>query len=52
MPVRLTFDLYLQTEHENVGRIGLTIVLAGLVGSFVGGLWLSWSGNYKYASLL
>ncbi|XP_055335392.1 feline leukemia virus subgroup C receptor-related protein 1-like [Paramacrobiotus metropolitanus] len=34
-------------ENENAGRIGMTIVLAGLVGSFIGGLWLSWSGNYK-----
>ncbi|OQV22451.1 Feline leukemia virus subgroup C receptor-related protein 1 [Hypsibius exemplaris] len=43
---------YYPGEDENAGRVGVTIVLSGLVGSFIGGLWLSWSGNYKTTTFL
>ncbi|XP_018120490.1 feline leukemia virus subgroup C receptor-related protein 1 isoform X2 [Xenopus laevis] len=35
-------------EEVNAGRIGLTLVLAGMVGSIVCGLWLDYSKTYKF----
>lgn len=32
----------------NAGRIGLTIVIAGMVGSLICGVWLDKTKTYKY----
>lgn len=38
----------LQDEEVNAGRIGLTIVVAGMVGSLICGFWLDKTKTYKY----
>ncbi|XP_051954793.1 feline leukemia virus subgroup C receptor-related protein 2-like [Xyrauchen texanus] len=38
-------------EEVNVGRIGLTIVTAGMVGSLICGIWLDRSKTYKQTTL-
>ncbi|XP_062857126.1 heme transporter FLVCR2 isoform X2 [Trichomycterus rosablanca] len=38
-------------EEVNAGRIGLTIVLAGMVGSLICGLWLDKTKTYKQTTL-
>ena len=37
----------MQGEAENAGRIGLTLVVAGVVGSIVSGIWLDRTKYYK-----
>ncbi|MBN3297575.1 FLVC1 protein, partial [Amia calva] len=39
-------------EEVNAGRIGLTLVLAGMVGSIICGLWLDYTKTYKQTTLL
>lgn len=41
------FAVVLQGEEVNAGRIGLTIVIAGMVGSLICGIWLDRSKTYK-----
>lgn len=36
-----------QGEEVNAGRIGLTIVIAGMVGSLICGIWLDKTKTYK-----
>ncbi|XP_074647757.1 choline/ethanolamine transporter flvcr2a-like isoform X2 [Tubulanus polymorphus] len=38
---------YFENEEQNVGRIGLTLVLAGILGSIIAGIWLDKSKKYK-----
>ncbi|XP_030637596.1 choline/ethanolamine transporter flvcr2b [Chanos chanos] len=38
-------------EEVNAGRIGLTIVIAGMVGSLICGIWLDKSKTYKQTTL-
>ncbi|XP_020746136.2 choline/ethanolamine transporter FLVCR1 [Odocoileus virginianus] len=38
-------------EEVNAGRIGLTLVLAGMVGSILCGLWLDYTKTYKHTTL-
>jgi FLVCR family feline leukemia virus subgroup C receptor-related protein len=38
---------FLQGAEEDAGRIGLTIVLAGVIGSFVGGVMLDKTHWFK-----
>ncbi|XP_069464642.1 choline/ethanolamine transporter FLVCR1 [Ambystoma mexicanum] len=38
-------------EEVNAGRIGLTLVLAGMVGSIICGFWLDYSKTYKQTTL-
>ena len=40
-------DSSAQNQELNAGRIGLTLVLAGMVGSILCGLWLDYSKTYK-----
>jgi len=40
----------LQNQELNAGRIGLTLVVAGMVGSILCGLWLDHTKTYKYAT--
>lgn len=37
----------LQDEEVNAGRIGLTIVVTGMVGSLICGFWLDKTKTYK-----
>ncbi|KAM3861357.1 choline/ethanolamine transporter FLVCR1 [Diretmus argenteus] len=41
-------------EHQelNAGRIGLTLVVAGMVGSIICGLWLDYTKTYKMTTLV
>lgn len=34
-------------EEENAGRIGLTIVLAGIIGAIAAGVWLDRTKSFK-----
>lgn len=36
-----------QNQEVNAGRIGLTLVVAGMVGSIICGLWLDYTKTYK-----
>lgn len=36
-----------QGEEVNAGRIGLTIVIAGMFGAMISGIWLDRSKTYK-----
>ena len=36
-----------QGEEENVGNIGLTIILTGIAGSIAAGVWLDRTNYYK-----
>lgn len=38
-----------QGEEVNAGRIGLTLVISGMVGSLICGIWLDKTKTYKYA---
>ncbi|XP_070590541.1 choline/ethanolamine transporter FLVCR1 isoform X1 [Erythrolamprus reginae] len=38
-------------EEINAGRIGLTLVVAGMVGSIICGLWLDYTKTYKQTTL-
>ncbi|RXM36974.1 Feline leukemia virus subgroup C receptor-related protein 1 [Acipenser ruthenus] len=39
-------------EEVNAGRIGLTLVVAGIVGSIICGLWLDYTKTYKQTTLI
>ncbi|XP_069811091.1 choline/ethanolamine transporter FLVCR1 [Dendropsophus ebraccatus] len=39
-------------EEVNAGRIGLTLVIAGMVGSVICGVWLDYSKTYKQTTLI
>lgn len=39
-----------QGEEVNAGRIGLTLIISGMVGSLICGIWLDKTKTYKYAS--
>lgn len=41
----------MQGEELNAGRIGLTLVVAGMVGSILCGLWLDHTKTYKYVNI-
>ncbi|XP_048236654.1 feline leukemia virus subgroup C receptor-related protein 2-like isoform X2 [Haliotis rufescens] len=45
------FLLYPTGEEENTGRIGLTIVLAGIAGAIMAGLWLDKTKAFKWTSV-
>ncbi|MCJ8750062.1 hypothetical protein PDJAM_G00195070 [Pangasius djambal] len=47
----LSYD-FLQGEELNAGRIGLTLVVAGMVGSILCGLWLDHTKTYKMTTLI
>ncbi|XP_019911943.1 feline leukemia virus subgroup C receptor-related protein 2 isoform X2 [Esox lucius] len=47
---RMIIDHY-PGEELNAGRIGLTIVIAGMVGSLICGIWLDRSKTYKQTTL-
>ncbi|XP_067674762.1 heme transporter FLVCR2-like [Haliotis asinina] len=42
---------YYEGQEQNAGRIGLTIVLAGVLGSVVAGIWLDKTKTFKGTSL-
>ncbi|XP_071113174.1 choline/ethanolamine transporter flvcr2a-like [Haliotis cracherodii] len=42
---------YFPGEEENTGRIGLTIVLAGIAGAIMAGLWLDKTKAFKWTSV-
>ncbi|KAM5164882.1 choline/ethanolamine transporter FLVCR1 [Mantella aurantiaca] len=39
-------------EEVNAGRIGLTLVIAGMVGSVICGVWLDYTKTYKQTTLI
>uniref|UniRef100_A0A8D2PL17 FLVCR heme transporter 2 n=1 Tax=Zosterops lateralis melanops TaxID=1220523 RepID=A0A8D2PL17_ZOSLA len=41
-----------QGEEVNAGRIGLTIVLSGMVGALISGIWLDKTKTYKQTTLV
>ncbi|XP_032145078.1 feline leukemia virus subgroup C receptor-related protein 1 [Sapajus apella] len=43
---------YHKGEEVNAGRIGLTLVVAGMVGSILCGLWLDFTKTYKQTTLI
>ncbi|KAJ8355820.1 hypothetical protein SKAU_G00186140 [Synaphobranchus kaupii] len=43
---------YYEGEELNAGRIGLTLVVAGMVGSIICGLWLDHTKTYKMTTLI
>jgi len=43
---------YYKGEEINAGRIGLTLVVAGMVGSILCGLWLDHTKTYKQTTLI
>uniref|UniRef100_A0A8C4U602 Choline/ethanolamine transporter FLVCR1 n=1 Tax=Falco tinnunculus TaxID=100819 RepID=A0A8C4U602_FALTI len=43
---------YYEGEEVNAGRIGLTLVVAGMVGSIICGLWLDYTKTYKQTTLI
>ncbi|XP_056437592.1 feline leukemia virus subgroup C receptor-related protein 1 [Gadus chalcogrammus] len=40
-----------ESQELNAGRIGLTLVVAGMVGSIICGLWLDYTKTYKMTTL-
>ncbi|KAM4814993.1 choline/ethanolamine transporter FLVCR1-like [Thomomys bottae] len=44
--------VYYFQENVNAGRIGLTLVVAGMVGSILCGLWLDHTKTYKQTTLI
>lgn len=42
---------YFPNEHLNAGRIGLTLVLSGVAGSIIAGLWLDKTKLYKLTTV-
>ncbi|XP_042246077.1 feline leukemia virus subgroup C receptor-related protein 1 [Thunnus albacares] len=43
---------YYENQELNAGRIGLTLVVAGMVGSILCGLWLDHTKTYKMTTLI
>ncbi|KFW63896.1 hypothetical protein AS28_13560, partial [Pygoscelis adeliae] len=41
-----------QGEEVNAGRIGLTIILSGMVGALISGIWLDRTKTYKQTTLI
>ncbi|KAM6965485.1 choline/ethanolamine transporter FLVCR1 [Aplochiton taeniatus] len=41
-----------EQQELNAGRIGLTLVVAGMVGSIICGLWLDYTKTYKMTTLI
>ncbi|KAM3930094.1 choline/ethanolamine transporter FLVCR1 [Leptodactylus fuscus] len=41
-----------ENEEVNAGRIGLTLVVAGMVGSVICGVWLDYTKTYKQTTLI
>ncbi|KAG9347546.1 hypothetical protein JZ751_005114 [Albula glossodonta] len=48
----LSYGHSTQGEELNAGRIGLTLVVAGMVGSIICGLWLDYTKTYKMTTLI
>ena len=46
-PVLISLTSWLQNAEEDAGRIGLTMVLAGVVGSVTGGIVLDKTHRFK-----
>ncbi|XP_075804215.1 choline/ethanolamine transporter FLVCR2 [Microtus pennsylvanicus] len=44
--------LHFPGEEVNAGRIGLTIVIAGMIGAMISGIWLDKSKTYKETTLV
>jgi len=47
VPVLISDTSWLQNAEEDAGRIGLTMVLAGVVGSVTGGIVLDKTHRFK-----
>nr|XP_056708426.1 feline leukemia virus subgroup C receptor-related protein 1 [Euleptes europaea] len=43
---------YYKGQEVNAGRIGLTLVIAGMVGSIICGFWLDYTKTYKQTTLI
>ncbi|XP_019065990.2 feline leukemia virus subgroup C receptor-related protein 1 [Fukomys damarensis] len=43
---------YYEGQEVNAGRIGLTLVVAGMLGSILCGLWLDYTKTYKQTTLI
>ncbi|XP_012928677.2 feline leukemia virus subgroup C receptor-related protein 1-like, partial [Heterocephalus glaber] len=43
---------YYKDQEVNAGRIGLTLVVAGMLGSILCGLWLDYTKTYKQTTLI
>lgn len=48
---QMIMDCY-ENQELNAGRIGLTLVVSGMVGSILCGLWLDYSKTYKMTTLI
>ncbi|XP_009985347.1 PREDICTED: feline leukemia virus subgroup C receptor-related protein 2, partial [Tauraco erythrolophus] len=48
---RMVIQLY-PGEEVNAGRIGLTIILSGMVGALISGIWLDRTKTYKQTTLV
>ncbi|KAM9356341.1 choline/ethanolamine transporter FLVCR1 [Pholidichthys leucotaenia] len=48
---QMIMDCY-ENQELNAGRIGLTLVVAGMVGSILCGVWLDYTKTYKMTTLL
>lgn len=48
---QMIMDCY-ENQELNAGRIGLTLVVAGMVGSILCGLWLDYTKTYKMTTLI
>uniref|UniRef100_I3N910 Choline/ethanolamine transporter FLVCR1 n=1 Tax=Ictidomys tridecemlineatus TaxID=43179 RepID=I3N910_ICTTR len=46
------YEVISSGEEVNAGRIGLTLVVAGMVGSILCGLWLDYTKTYKQTTLI
>ncbi|XP_077138408.1 choline/ethanolamine transporter FLVCR1 [Ranitomeya variabilis] len=44
--------IYHKGEEVNAGRIGLTLVIAGMIGSVICGVWLDYTKTYKQTTLI
>ncbi|KGL85552.1 hypothetical protein N309_07573, partial [Tinamus guttatus] len=51
-PVFVCVCVLSQGEEVNAGRIGLTIVLSGMVGALISGIWLDRSKTYKQTTVV
>lgn len=43
---------YFEDDHLNAGRIGLTLVLSGVLGSILSGIWLDRTKSYKLTTVV
>ncbi|XP_075719430.1 choline/ethanolamine transporter FLVCR1 isoform X2 [Rhinoderma darwinii] len=44
--------VHYEGEEVNAGRIGLTLVIAGMIGSVICGVWLDYTKTYKQTTLI